>query len=820
MKGRSKLSKKKQPFAEPVPGMLWVILVLSGCFFIWSPFQIALFNGGSINFEGPISYAVIFTSIICFVTGIWIPLKQLPLSPSHLGLAIASFLLPLSYLLSKLNAASHYLSNTLVLIMLSATFFYIIAITVASHEKANRLIQHLLISSFYLIVWFGLWHWFGNGPLARFFFGWFAAFNDLGVYVDAVMTDSNGLRLTSVFQYANTYAAFLTVVLFACLHFITKAKLWWVRALHGFMLVPIFISFWLTLSRGGLVILPVVLVILLMFLKPAKQIVWILQLMISLISTGLILKPVTEIGLAMNNQYSGVEFLKGYTYVLGLSILVGFCCAWLMESKFARLTQKWSNLKWSSLYLPLGTVLFGGLLLWVILSTGLKTVLPDNVQTRLKNINFSQHSVLERATFYEDSLKLVADYPMLGAGGGAWSVLYEKYQNNPYTSRQAHNFYLQYLVETGWVGFLIFLSFVSYILYRYIRMYRHQEEAHRNDYFLYFIIVVSLLVLSLIDFNMTYVYLLILVFFSLGGITASFSSTKANVQVASYKKYNYMLTAIMVIGSIAATITAGLFLKAEQSYYQATEILKSGQVSIQEVTSHVDKALSIRSSHPYYASLKASFLQQVYEQTADPKYIIEAKSLLLEVQLLEPYNKMLFKQTMSILISQENYREALALSQEQRSNYPWDISLYEQELELLYKLGSTAYDQGQEEEAYPYFEQAFILKATIEKKQAHLDQLPEEQMQGRPFELSQTTKNVLGKMYYFTGQYALAEAILVQSFDTPLSSSSNLDGALWYLAALLKQDKENEALEEAFIEMNYNYEQQVNNLLELKPLDP
>jgi O-antigen ligase len=89
----------------------------------------------------------------------------------------------------------------------------------------------------------------------------------------------------------------------------------------------------------------------------------------------------------------------------------------------------------------------------------------------IENINFQQHSVLERGTFYKDAVKLWSDYPIIGAGGGAWASLYEKYQNNPYTSRQAHNFALQYLVEAGALGFLAFIGFVIAVSWFYIRSY-------------------------------------------------------------------------------------------------------------------------------------------------------------------------------------------------------------------------------------------------------------------------------------------------------------------------------------------------------------
>lgn len=92
-------------------------------------------------------------------------------------------------------------------------------------------------------------------------------------------------------------------------------------------------------------------------------------------------------------------------------------------------------------------------------------------------------------TFYKDAVKVLKDYPIIGAGGGAWASIFEKYQNNPYSSRQAHSFVMQYLVETGLLGFIIFVAFLIFIFYKYIRGYIKAGEQERDSYFAYFILV-------------------------------------------------------------------------------------------------------------------------------------------------------------------------------------------------------------------------------------------------------------------------------------------------------------------------------------------
>lgn len=88
------------------------------------------------------------------------------------------------------------------------------------------------------------------------------------------------------------------------------------------MLVPIIVSILLTLSRGGLVLLPVVFILLLLFLKPAQQILWILHLGIAGIVALLITTPVTNLGIELNANFTSSSALKGWAYLLGASIVV------------------------------------------------------------------------------------------------------------------------------------------------------------------------------------------------------------------------------------------------------------------------------------------------------------------------------------------------------------------------------------------------------------------------------------------------------------------------------------------------------------------
>lgn len=125
-------------------------------------------------------------------------------------------------------------------------------------------------------------------------------------------------------------------------------------------------------------------------------------------------------------------------------VIQRFVAPWL----YAKL-ENWSSRKRDILLIPLGSVALVAIVAFLLIGTSAKSILPDNMETRLENINFQQHSVLERITFYKDAMKVVKDYPILGAGGGGWSSLYEHYQNNPYTSRHKAQL-LSSIFNRGW----------------------------------------------------------------------------------------------------------------------------------------------------------------------------------------------------------------------------------------------------------------------------------------------------------------------------------------------------------------------------------
>ncbi|RAR42400.1 O-antigen ligase family protein [Paenibacillus sp. MDMC362] len=797
--------------------LFWVLLSGIVLFLFWTSFQTALFNGQELQFEKPIFWAAILATLLFFL---WIIqyYNTIQFKDERDWLAVGVLLLPLSYILSLISAASHILAMNMIIINCIYAIMFIVGLFVLRDRLGNRIIQNTFMAVAYLIVGFGLLHWFGQGKAAGSIAKWFSNTVLNGTYTDAVMTDSNGLRLTSVFQYANTYAAFLMAFLFATVFFVTTSRKWYSQAFHSFMLVPIIVSLLLTLSRGGLVMLPVVFVLLLLFLKPAKQLLWILYCGIAGVASLIISKPVTEIGLQLNKTFNGSGALKGWGILLGVSTVMGLL-GWIIQRfvapKLELLLNNWSARKNSSLWIPLGSVIIGGLLIFLFIGTGLKNVLPQNISVRLENINFNQHSVLERLTFYKDAMKVLADYPFIGAGGGAWASLYEQYQNNPYTSRQAHNFFLQYLIEVGIVGFVIFMSFILYIFYKYIRGYIKGNDEKRNSHFLYLIIVLSILIHSILDFNMSYVFMGILVFLGLGGMAAVMDNKP-------WKKWNLKdstargaYSGLIGLVAILVLITSIRYVQAADAGMEARRILQVS-TSFKEIKAPLDIDLNIRPSHPDSVVLLASLYQSVYKQTGDEGFYNATVNLLNKTLKEEPFNKYMYTQLIESYEIKQEPEQAYEVLVNNAYKFKWDINWSEQIINKGYELGTVALGTGDTEAKNKYFKQATKAFAEVQKGIQHLATLPEGQLQGRPFENTPDMILHTGKMYFMMSQPEQAAEALKLGIQEDLSQTTQQEIVRWYLAALQKQNLSDDALMGKLTQVDPNAKDNVQQLANLQ----
>jgi O-antigen ligase len=87
------------------------------------------------------------------------------------------------------------------------------------------------------------------------------------------------------------------------------------------------------------------------------------------------------------------------------------------------------------------------------------------VDKRLEETVVQDAGLWGRTAAWKDSLGMIRDFPLFGVGLGAWSELFSRYQSPPWSPdfyRAAHNDYVEFLAETGAIGF----AFLGWFFYQ------------------------------------------------------------------------------------------------------------------------------------------------------------------------------------------------------------------------------------------------------------------------------------------------------------------------------------------------------------------
>ncbi|MFD1956506.1 O-antigen ligase family protein [Paenibacillus thailandensis] len=756
-------SKGRKNAYGNIPLLQWIMTIGVGLFIFIFPYNQALFNGYAFNFESKIYPAVIFAYILLIVTAVYLFRQNWSLA-SHRGiLSIGVMLFAVVYWISSFQAAAPYYAKFMTLIVFALAALFVTALFAAEKWQMRKIIEYSLMGTSYIIVLFGLLNLFGQV-----------------YYRDAMWLSSTGYRLTSFFQYSNTYAGFLLALFFATLYYTTNCKRWYMNLIHALMLAPIWISFMLTYSRGAFVVIPVILLALIPFLSFMRQLLYIVYMVISVVVSmaflgvitknsekiSAIVQPTAERGPDTISLFSSLP-LQSWLMLLAASVIIAAVIMHIQVRWSAKLeakVQKLADRRGSFLFVPALIVVLGAIAAALLLTNNpIRSLLPDPIEERLSTINFQQHSVLERWTFYEDGLRLSQDYPLFGAGGGAWQALFQQYQNNPYWSKQAHSYFIQTLVEVGWIGLLLQLALLAYCYILYIRFYAKHPER-RGSHLVFFIFSLALLVHSAIDFDMSYVYLSAILFVCLGAMLAPYgslmglkktaaavetggvpakggntSAKSSNGETRSYGKTIY--ASAIVIASLVLLFGAIRETNANGSYSKAIGMASSGSADINDLLGPINKAIELSPNHTQFSLVKLDWLNQVYQNTSEERFLKEALSTVDAAKKNDPYNRDIVLSRLQWLGRAGDMEGMLTEIEDGLDKFRWDITFYEIAIVEYVSVGET--DSSKKEQ---YWNRAAEIGEEVQRRIDKLKDLPPEQLQGRSFDYTDKMKEALAKI--------------------------------------------------------------------------
>lgn len=685
-------------------------LLLLGIFL--APYAKGLFHSTHLAFEKNINFFLLAGSVFLFYAAYI--LFQKAKTGTH-WIAYAIWLIPCSFMLSSITPISRHASMYAVMLyMIYAAFF-----VVGAHlfQKFESLLVYALLGTGYAISLFGLLHWFG-----------------LHLYEDAVLNN----RLSSVFQYANTNAIFIIVLLLGSLYLLTytEKKVRLSSILVSLMAVPLAFSFFVTESRGALIAFPVVLLIVLWLLPMVKQIMFSIYFAVAAGIALAVYPSLKAIGISLQREFDLAKSLHGWLVLIAVSFAyAGF------HVLFQRVEVPFLQAKLGSVrdrvsvrsILPGLFFTIGALLIVAIVQFGDRlTFLPTYLQNQIARINLQENSILERFAFFRDAFKMFLDDPFFGAGGGAWAEGYQSYQSNPYISNETHNYYAQYLLETGIFGSLIFILIIGYVIVAFIRKALRTDQ--RLNAMVLTIIVLGVLIHSFVDFNMSFAYIASLVFLALGGMSTVITDDNQLLPAWFRRlKITTILPAALALGSIVFLFVSARFVQSHQIFNAVQEQLSaSTTVNFHEVNHQFAAASKLHPTQPYYQLAHTSFLLQVYLQFSDPVYVEQALDLSERLRKREPYNTVNLMQYVHGLSLAGDYRKTFQSSLEALKQFPWIVFFYEQAL-ITADLLMQSSDPAEQETLRDQIK--WILER-IERQQAIQDSVPEGQKKGTPFVIS------------------------------------------------------------------------------------
>jgi O-antigen ligase len=685
----------------------------------------------------------------------------------------ALFLLPLYFLLLSFQAVSLNLNNNELFKYLALAGVFFIVINAVKNEIDIQWLQMAILFTGFWISVYGLFNLYG-----------------LAEFRDAVLGD----RLASVFQYPNTYATFLVATLLAAILYSVNNN-YRLSIMALIVLTPIFVSIILTYSRGGWLLLPIMFLIMIVIIPASRQLLIIIYTAVLSLPTLSIIPFIFE---SISTKNAGLGLGLIVTGQIG-TVIVG----WILSKFKSKYSKQLSILDKKLVFqfiMPTALILLGIIGLYLLFENDqIKRLLPGSVAQRIENINFNQHSVLERNTFNEDALKIYNDYPVFGAGGGAWKTLYQKYQNNPYISTQSHNYYSQLLVEVGTVGTLLFVAIYGLMFMMAVQRYRKYNPSQKMTQSFFAIIALTILAHSMIDFNMSYGYIALLLFISLAAMcldlnkvgenqnkpnSSNIAKIKMKKNFSQVNKNLVRVHLLIIIIFVFALIINFRYVLADNHYEQGVGMIHTGEFN--NAMSKFESAVSLQSNNIGYLRTLGQLKEDMGRTLNDQSLVDEGKNIYERMVELEPLNPDTHKQLATFYKKNGEYGNALEHLRLSVSNAVWDQNVYDDM--ILTAANAATLEQVSKQELDSVIETYNRIPSMLE----HLKTLPEGQGQGRPFGYTETMYISMGRVHYHLGEWTKAHELIVLTHESP-DVARQKSAYIYSIAALLKQERTNEA---------------------------
>jgi len=660
------------------------------------------FRGLYFEYEQFIVYMISFTSLILYM--IQKKSRREPIK-LHTYLDCALILLLVTYAVSVLFSVNKRLAVSELLKYVNYFVIYLLVKEFIISQRHIKIMLNTVLVSITGVSFIGI------GAAA-------ATFKYHGAYSEA----ANEQWINSTLQYHNAFGAFVMCGLLLCYALYSATDKRWAKILYSMAGFILTFGFIFSYSRGSWVIFPIALVLLVILLWKKALVPIIIMSFSVLCSVGLSANGFRAATLERLALPAWKWFFIGLFTCAVITVLLEITAIYIRKLNINKKT------------LGIAIIDLGTVTVVIILSfiPGLvHKLIPQDLLNRFKDIRFSTETVRERFVFYFDAFDIVKDYPIFGAGGGAWQSLYFMYQSYLYWSNQAHSYIMQVWVEAGTIGLLVFAAvlilFVVQVV-KNLKVYFRETEQYIFQSGI-FAAAVGLIFHSFIDFDLSLsgVSIVLWTLFALTSVYAMLS-----------KEYNYGLyrfsPAYIFVPLIIMELATVCFMSANLYAKQAAQYAKAGNL----VKAKEALALSVVFD-PLKASYRIDYGNALVDTLSDSQkkqkeIILQAEKEIAAAVSLDPYNAQINASAGAFYLKIGNIERGLELVDKSVELQPLRPQNYRQVAEAYMKVVQLCLKKGETENVKGYLNRVISIQEQVQKMN---------EIKMKPVELEQETLDLI-----------------------------------------------------------------------------
>jgi O-antigen ligase len=336
--------------------------------------------------------------------------------------------------------------------------------------------------------------------------------------------------------------------------------------------------------------------------------------------------------------------------------------------------------------------------------------IPQAIAERLTDINLRTENVTSRLRFAKDSMKIIKDYPIIGAGGGAWRNLYKQYQSMPYNTSEVHNFYMQYGTEVGIIGLAVLIGLLILLVISMIRNIRN------GSHYLYVYLAAMLLFLhSGIDFNLSLPAVAFILWMLIGIINSDKYTPLIEKAAHRYMLITALTFALAVCFSSSA-MRYGMKLGAKAA------MTSQAKMDVNTTIGLYKKAAALDRFNAMYRIDLAQIMNKELKETKDRKYYDGVMEQISLIRKYEPHNHQFTSVICNIYLSLGKFEEASELVDFRAQDEPLIAQSYKSKIDVNFEIVKYYAKNNTMQEAIPYLREIAEAKEQIERINAELQE--------------------------------------------------------------------------------------------------